>query len=329
MRAAATDSTRLLRFFQDKRVLPHFSYIIREASIWCLPEIWIPYGDTETLVTLGAENLGELIEPAQDSLAEEEIERLKGSIAEFSDLVICDCKPSTVEVVKRLLAEGPVQGSKRILAADPRRVEARLPELRGQVRGGGEKVSIPYDKGIDLKVPAQLEEDKSRLVLSTGGPDPLLGLLDSKVALPLAFVTNTRRLAYESRTSDDPTPFSETSSAEALRGVAERFRNSSFVTVIPRSSRPHRLLRDASFDEVKNSFPTLSAPRARAAIIGIGGEGYDDTFSDALRLVWSCIGCVKEAGEGLLGGQSGYGLRSHRLGVRTTWGDEDEGAAKE
>src|SRR5207245_4666206 len=136
------------------------------------------------LVTLGAENLGELIEPAQDSIAEEEIERLKGSLAEFSDLVICDCKPSTLEVVKRLLAEGPVQGSKRILAADPRRVEARLPELRGQVPGGGEKVSIPYDKGIDLKVPAQPEEANAILVLSIGAPDTLPGLLDSKVRPP-------------------------------------------------------------------------------------------------------------------------------------------------
>src|SRR5438093_10886284 len=106
MRAAATDSTRLFRFFQAKRVLPHFSYIIKEASIWCLPEIWIPYGDTETLVTLGAENLGELIEPAQDSLAEEEIERLKGSLAEFSGLDICDSKPHKHVDVMRLLREG-------------------------------------------------------------------------------------------------------------------------------------------------------------------------------------------------------------------------------
>src|SRR3989442_11022434 len=112
MRAAATDSTRVLRFFQDKRVLPSFSYIIKEALIWCLPEIWIPYGDTETLVTLGAENLGEVIEPTQDSLAEEEIERLKGSMAEFSDLVICDYKPSTLEVVKRLLGEGVQAGGR-------------------------------------------------------------------------------------------------------------------------------------------------------------------------------------------------------------------------
>ena len=295
--------------------------------IWCLPEIWIPYGDTESLVTLGAENLGELIEPVQDSLAEEEVERLRGSLAEFSDLVICDCKPSTLEVVKRLLGEGAVEGGKRIIAADPRRVESRLPELRGQVRGGGEKVSLPNER-IDLKVPTQLEEDTSRLVLSTGEPDPLLGILDSKVALPFAFVTNSRRLAYESRTSDEPAPFSQTSSAEALKGVAERFRNSTFVTVIPRGSRPHRLLRDASFDAVKNSFVTLSPPRARAAIIGVGGEGYDDTFSDALRLVWSSIGCVKEAGEVLLVCECGEGLGSDALEMLITGRMSDQGTTK-
>ncbi len=293
-----------------------------------MPEIWIPYGDTETLVTLGAENLGELIEPTQDTLAEEEIERLKGTMAEFSDLVICDCKPSTLEVAKRLLGERAVTGGKRIIAADPRRVESRLPELRGQVRGAGEKVILSNEKGIDLKVPTQLEEDTSRLVLSTGEPDPLLGLLDSKVALTLAFVTNSRRLAYESRTSDEPAPFSRTSSAAAMKEVAERFRNSSFVTVIPRGGRPHRLLRDATFDEVKNNFVTLSAPRARAAVIGIGGEGYDDTFSDALRLVWSCIGFVKEEGEVLLVCECGEGLGSDALEMLITGRMSEQGTTK-
>jgi hypothetical protein len=293
-----------------------------------LPEIWIPYGDTETLVTIGAENLGELIEPAQESLAEEEIESLRGSMAEFSDIVICDSKPPTLEVLKRLLAEGAAAGSKRILAADPRRVESRIPELRGQVRGGGEKVSLPNDRGIDLKVPTQLEGETSRLVLSTGKPDPLLGLIDSKVALSLAFVTNSRRLAYESRTSDEPAPFSQTPSAEALTRVAEGFRNSIFVTVIPRGRRPHRLLRDAAFDAVKNSFVTLPASRARAAIIGIGGEGYDDTFSDALRLVWSCIGCVKEGGEVLLVCECGEGLGSDALEMLITGRMSEQGTTK-
>ena len=293
-----------------------------------MPEIWIPYGDTETLVTLGAENLGELIEPAQDSVGEEEVERLRGNMAQFSDLVICDCKPSTLEVVKRLLGEGSGTGGKRILAADPRRVESRLPELRGLVRGGGEKVSLLNEKGIDLRVPTQLEEDASRLVLSTGEPDPLFGVLDSKIALPLAFVTNSRRLAYESRTSDEPAPFSETPSAEALKGVAERFRNSSFVTIVPRGGRPHRLLRNASFEEMKKSFVAPATPRARAAIIGIGGEGYDDTFSNALRLVWSCIGCVKEAGEVLLVCECGEGLGSDALEMLITGRMSDQGMPK-
>src|SRR5213593_4761678 len=152
MRAAATDSTRLLRFFQDKRVVRHFSYIIKEASIWCLPEIWIPYGDTETLVTLGAENLGELMEPAQDNLAEEEIERLRGRMAEFTDLVICDHKPPTLEVVKRLISSETWREESRIIAANPNRVESRMSELKGRVLGGGERVGLLGEEGIELKV---------------------------------------------------------------------------------------------------------------------------------------------------------------------------------
>src|SRR5712692_1459581 len=231
-------------------------------------EIWIPYGATETLITLGAENLGEIVDSPQDSLAEEEIEKLRGSLAEFRDVVVCDNKPQTLEVVKRLRGTELEGKDFRIISSNPRRVESQVPELKGRVLGGGERVGLLNKKGIEFKVPRQLTEDVGRLVLSTAEPDPLFGLLDSRIALPLSFVTNVGRLAYDSRTSEDPAPFSETPSFRAVREVSEMFKNSTFVTIVPRGGRPHRLLRDASFDAVRSSFVSCSPPGARAEVIG-------------------------------------------------------------
>jgi len=281
-------------------------------------EIWIPYGATETLITLGAENLGEIVDSPQDSLAEEEIEKLRGSLAEFRDVVVCDNKPQTLEVVKRLRGTELEGKDFRIISSNPRRVESQVPELKGRVLGGGERVGLLNKKGIEFKVPRQLTEDVGRLVLSTAEPDPLFGLLDSRIALPLSFVTNVGRLAYDSRTSEDPAPFSETPSFRAVREVSEMFKNSTFVTIVPRGGRPHRLLRDASFDAVRSSFVSFSPPRARAAIIGVGGRGYDDSFSKALRLVWGCLECVREGGEILLVCECGEGLGSDALEMLVT-----------
>lgn len=278
-----------------------------------MPEIWIPYGETETLVTLGAENLGKLIEPAQDGLAGEEIQSLKGKITEFGEVAVCDYKPSTIEVLKELQGALMEEGSPRIYSASPRRLESRLPELKGRVQGPGERVVLDHGKKVELKAPSQLTGETSKLVIATAEPDPLLGLVDSRIALCLSFVTNVREFAYESRSSDEPAPFSQTASAEALIGVAERFPNSTFLTIVPRGSRPHRLLRNAPMDAVKNSFMSLTAPQARAGIIGIGGKGYDDTLSNALRLVWGSLNCVRQSGEILLLCECRDGLGSDAL----------------
>ena len=292
-----------------------------------MPEIWIPYGETETLITLGAENLGELVEPAQDGIAEEEMESLKLKIPEFGEVVVCDYKPSTIEVLKKVLSSLTAESSPRVYSSSPKKLESHLPDLKGRVQRPDDKVVLQTGREVELKAPNQLTDDTPKLVISTAEPDPLMGLVDSRIALCLSFVTNVRQFAYASRSSDEPAPFSQTASAEALIGIAERFPNTTYVTVVPRGSKPHRLLWNAPMDAVKNSFVSLTAPQARAGIIGIGGRGYDDTFSNALRLVWGSLNCVRQSGEVLLICECGDGLGSDALEMLVA-GRLDEGGPK-
>jgi len=293
-----------------------------------VPEIWIPYGDTETLITLGAENLGELIEPAQDSLAEEELERLERAMTDFQDIVVCDYKPSTIEVLKRLLGTPNESEGKRLFAKEPKQVEARIPELKWKVEGPGRTGMIGKEMEIELSAPLHLTEGRAKLVISTAEPDPLFGLVDSRLAICLSYVTNAREFGYKSRSSDEPAPFSQTPSAEAVMRISEHFPNLTPVTVVPRGSRPHRVLRDAPFDAVKNSFIEISATPTRAAIIGIGGEGYDETLSDALRLIWGSLSCVRAGGEILLISECGEGLGSKALEMLIEGRIDEEGGKK-
>jgi len=278
-----------------------------------VPEIWIPYGDTETLVTLGAENLGELVEPDQEELAEEKIEGLRRRATESGAIAVCDHKPSTIEVLKKLQTSLKIEGGPRIYSASPKTLESSLPELKGRVQGPGERVTLHRDREVELRAPIQLTDETSKLVISTAAPDPLLGMIDSRMSLCLSFVTNAMQFAYASRTSDEPAPFSETASGKALIGTSERFPNSTYITVVPRRSRPQRLLWNAPVGEVKEAFVSLAAPQARAGIIGIGGKGYDDTLSSALRLVWGSLNCVRQSGEALIICECGDGLGSDAL----------------
>ena len=103
-------------------------------------EIWVPYGDVESLVTLMQENLGEAIDPKPESHVEEMViplaERMKGA----GQVFICDYKPATLKVVKALLSKVPREGLK-FISSNPRKVEAAIPELKeavGKLRAPGE-----------------------------------------------------------------------------------------------------------------------------------------------------------------------------------------------
>jgi hypothetical protein len=138
------------------------------------------------------------------------------------------------------------------------------------------------------------------------------------------WIENSRAYAYARRTTDDPAPFVKTRSYESVVEIASKLPDATFVSIVPRSGHPHVLLEDAPFDAVKNAFALKSAPASRALIVGLGGKGYDDTFSSALRLVWASTGVLKKRGELLLLAECSGGLGSQALEMVVTGRLSDE-----
>src|ERR1700688_1187844 len=107
-------------------------------------EIWVPYGDVESLVTLMQENLGETIDPKPESHVDEIVVPLAEKLRGVEKVFICDQKPATLKVVKALLAKAPREGQK-FFAPNPRKVEAAIPDLKEAV----ERLRPPGETGAD------------------------------------------------------------------------------------------------------------------------------------------------------------------------------------
>ena len=95
-------------------------------------EIWLPYGDVESLLTLQAENLGELSDPPPESHVEELTQNLGERIKGREKLVVCDNKRATVKLLKSLAPLLPQDGTLKIYTRSPKALEDGVPELKGR-----------------------------------------------------------------------------------------------------------------------------------------------------------------------------------------------------
>ncbi|MGA2199569.1 MAG: hypothetical protein ABSG45_06495 [Nitrososphaerales archaeon] len=276
-------------------------------------EIWVPYGDVESLLTLQAENLGELLDPAPDSHAEELgqilVERIKG----LDRFIVCDRKPSTLKLLKAVAPRLPQDGTLKIYACHPQGLEDGVPELRGRVL----KLSPP---------PASVEGGVTYspelvggtcFVLATGEPDPLFGYADARVSLGLSGMEGARKAAYLARGGDEPAFLEETPAHTVMVSYADKLSGATFGTVVTRGGEPFSLIEGGS-EDARGHFPLHQVNPAKGIVVGAGGRGYDDTFSQTLRLTLGALKGVRKGGDVLLVGECREGLGSEALQMRTT-----------
>ena len=289
-----------------------------------MPEVWFPYGGVETLVTIQAENLGTMVEPiAGERNVETErlAELLKGQVALF----ICDTNPTTLETVQEVMRALGRTDSLRVLAVEPKRVEGPIPELKGKVYQLAR--SAPADG--DGLVPAPPLTDAGRKVfIGTARPDPLFGIVDARVEAASNWFAGGLKEVATARKDLEPTPFEKTPSFERAEKIAKGIEGGTFLTAVPRGGRAKAVLQDAPFDALANGFLESTLPPARGLIVGAGGRGYDDTFSSALRSVWSVLGGVRRSGEILLVSECAEGLGSPALEMLVSGRMSGEGGRK-
>jgi hypothetical protein len=274
-------------------------------------EIWVPYGDVESLLTLQAENLGELIDPVGESHAEELAQILKERAKGFERLLICDSKPATLKLLKALAPHIPQDGAIKLNAPSPKSVEEGVPEIKGRVtKLSPPSVSVTFGEA-EIKLPPELAQGKN-LVLATGYPDPLFGYSDARVATALSYLTGARKIAYEAREGDAPAFLQETKAYATLVSLLDSTRESSFVTIVTRGGQPYSIIDGGAKDARGHFFPPQLTP-AKGIALGAGGRGYDDTFSGALRLAMGALGAVRKGGDILLIGECREGIGSEAL----------------
>ena len=277
-------------------------------------EIWVPYGDVESLVTLMQENLGETIDPKPESHVDEIVVTLAEKMKGMERVYICDQKPATLKVVKALLAKLPKEGLK-FFALAPKKVETAVPELKEAV----EKLRLPGEaaqgtEGKDGKLSPDIAGPSKKLAISTGEPDPLIGFIDAPVALALAGIEGTRRLAYKRRDGDEPQPLREGSpSYAAVLQETQAIQNAEYATIITRGGEPYSIVEGDSVKQARAHYLSAEVPQTKGLVVGAGGRGYDDTLSHAIRVGLGALKGVRKGGEVVLVAECREGVGSEAL----------------
>ena len=284
-------------------------------------EIWVPYGDVESLLTVQAENLGELVDPAPEGHLEELApileERVKGQDA----LIVCDYKPATAKLLRALSPKVSQEGGTRVFSPFPKRLEEAVPELKGRVlkMSPHSVVISPEGAGEEQKVtaaPEVMDAGQRNFIISTGEPDPLFGYVDARAALCLNCMTGAWRRAYAARDGDDPAFFGETKAYEAILQVAERVHGATFATVVPRGGEPYSLIEGGARD-ARGAYTEQQPSPAKGIVVGAGGRGYDETFSHSLRLAMGALKAVRKGGEVVMIGECRDGIGSKAMQLQS------------
>jgi hypothetical protein len=286
-----------------------------------MPELWIPFGNVETLVTLQAENLGVVAEGPEEG-GTTDFPRVSELVRGSTQLFICDTAPSTIELVGGVVQAVTENSGLRVHSPAPKRVESSVPALKGKVTTLPPPLA-PGDADQPAYAPPLLEPG-AKLFLGSARPDPLFGIADSKVEACLDWVARSQALAAKELKGMEPQPFQKTKPYETMEGLVEKVAEAKFLTAIPRRGKLWTAMEDAPFDAIKNGFVKVQMPQTRGMVIGAGGRGYDDTLSAALRGVWGAVAGVRKTGSILLIAECSDGVGSTALEMLVTGRMEGE-----
>ena len=131
-----------------------------------MPEIWIPYGNVEALVSVQAENLG-VVADIPPSGSETDLGRISELVKGAEALFLCDSAPATTELLKGVITS--LGESARIYSPAPRRIENSVQEAKGRVATLPPPV-VPVGSDEPTFAP-QLLEGGAKVFIGTGRPD--------------------------------------------------------------------------------------------------------------------------------------------------------------
>lgn len=269
-----------------------------------MPEIWIPYGNTETLITLKAENMGDLVERGknQDTLELPEI-------PENCELYLLDDLNSTTELIGKL-EKTIVEKRCHVFTSRPEKLAKVFPDL-------SERVSEIKPLGKMEKEKTELPELKNTVFISTVLPDPIFGILDPKVLFASKLVTGFNETIYEKDIQFEPRPAKKNEFYEAAERICEQLK-SVFIGVIPYKGKLNCCFTLKDFENSLSKIETKKIKRTKGLIVSPGGYQYDEFLSDSIRYACNCISSVDQKGVLCLVSECSRGLGSKAIELLIT-----------
>lgn len=272
-----------------------------------MPEIWVPYGETETLVTVQAENLQDVF----DSSAE-------GSLGEVPELqhratiyVLDRCSP-TIEFLNKV-AEKILKAEGSVKTQDPEILQKKVPSLKERISRMEPLAKVNEDGSVSFV----REKEDSALLISTVLPDSVFGILEPRVNASLELVDGGPAFVLKECSELPQTPLHVN---ENYRRAVDLWSKIGFgvVGLIPSSGHASKMLDEREIENVESYIKPTLASQVRAMIISIGGSGYDDDLTRACRHVWNAVACTKEGGSIVIISECSNGLGSKAMEMYVT-----------
>lgn len=278
-----------------------------------MPEIWLPYGSVEVVVSIKAENLADQLEPNFPLMGEEALtESLrKVEMKERTCLFMPRPSRSSIDVMTRLVKTLTDKGvnPSTVTVATTREyaiyLRKQLIENKVNVAEIGDATELigSIDK-VEVKIPRVLKECETPVLISDTGFDPLFGFAGGSTALVRHLGNGLMAEAFRRRKGDRPVPGAASlDSAAFANQVADMLGEAVSVEILPGRGGVSGVYVDKLVAAHKAaSQGLLSSSRVsvksdlRVAMVSAGGLGFDGTLADSLRAVWNVVDALGDKG---------------------------------
>jgi hypothetical protein len=273
-----------------------------------LPEIWIPYGETETLVTLQAENLQDVAECKE----EVKINLDSMELPEKPRIYVLDTFAPTLDALS-ILSERIIGLNGALFSSKPERVWSSIPVLKERTFQK-EFIAKVNEKGEVIFIKDNTDSD---VFISTILPDPIFGILEPRVNLVTELFEGSWKFLLQKKLDLPQIPITQTGYYRDVFEMAQKVRGK-FIGVIPCSGKALKVLEQMDEQSITLSMQVMRLQQSRGMLVGAGGKGYDDSLSQSVRHVWNAVSCLKERGTLVVIAECSEGLGSKAMEMYVT-----------
>lgn len=297
-----------------------------------MPEIWLSYGNVETMVDVRAENLYRVLEPKAATLPNEAIENeLMGLDAKGKTLILFSSKaPMEVgaKIVDALLSKGLGKDDLVISSHAQGLPKAdRLSEEKGigKIKFGQVSLDLGSIGDWSLRIPSELTQFDTIILVSETSFDPLFGFDGGPVSLLKLLGQNFISQAFWISDSREPYPGQSTKAAEFAQEVVQKIGVITSVETVSMGNGVSSIhiggIKPAHEEATKSlmSMGQIELDEAARALIVSPGDTKNGLFlSSSLSAVWNQIKSVREGVPIALLAESSEGLGSEAIRLYST-----------